>query len=273
MDDVRDAAWWERLLALLAALFGPPASGAPRPRRARERKEEPLLDAATVAPVPVGPTLPCDLAILTGAAAIPLFPAGPTDPLRFFQRRGVPEEHDVEYVVRVEPGDDEPRPWAVLNLRPELAVTLPSPQRAESFWRDLYRAQNLATLPRASALLRGLDTGSFDLAAPAPGAGLNVLACPRPETVWKKVRGRRFTHEEALSFVRAGLRGVHLIAWIEEAFSRRPPAGEVVHRYYLDRGHVYLLRHHWAAGKTLFLARPSEAALPLLATSRWRRAA
>jgi hypothetical protein len=269
MDEPR---WWERLLALLAALLGSPRE--PRPRRLalrHERKEEALLDASRVEPVAVGPALPCDLLILTGAAAIPLFPAGPTDPLCFFQRRGVPEEHDVEYVVRAEGGDVQP--WAVLNMRADLAVTLPSPQRAESFWRDLYRAQNLASLPKASALLRGLDTGAFDLTDAAPTAGRNVLACPRPDTVWKKVRGRPFTHADALSFVRAGLRGVHLIAWIEEAFSRRLPAGEVVHRYYVDRGHVYLLRHHWAGGKTLFLARPSDEALPLLASHVYRRAA
>ena len=83
-----------------------------------------LIDASTVEPVPVGPALPCDLLLLTGTAAIPLFPSGPTDPLCFFQRRDVPEEHDVEYVVRAEPGAHEPQPWAVLNMRADLAGPL-----------------------------------------------------------------------------------------------------------------------------------------------------
>ncbi|MBX3467009.1 MAG: hypothetical protein KF878_08935 [Planctomycetes bacterium] len=175
----------------------------------------------------------------------------------------------MEYVVRQEGG--EPEPWAVLRLRPDLALTMPDPQRAEGFWRDLYRATGLAALPRASTLLRGLTTGAFDLAEPDPRQGSNVLACPRPDAVFKRVAGRRYTHAEALGFVRDKLRGVHLISWIEEAFPRRLAPGEIVHRYYVDRGHVYLIRHHWAAGRALFLAQPSQEALPLMASQAWRR--
>lgn len=272
------AAWWEQLLELLATLFGN-SSRAPmgaangrRPRRAAGRAApEVTLHAADVAPVPVGPGPSCDLFLLTGTAAIPLFQSGPTDPLAFFQRRRVPEDHEVEYVVRCEGG--EPEPWAVLRLRDDRAITMADPQRAESFWRDLYRATGLSSLPHASTLTRGLSTGAFDLAAPDGESGRNVLACTRPDTPFKRVAGRRYTHGEALAFVRDKLRGVHLITWIEEAFPRKLPAGEVVHRYYLDRGNVYLVRHHWAAGKALFLAQPSQEALPLMASQALRRAA
>lgn len=271
------AAWWEQLLELLASLFAPAkatASPAPgrRPRRVPGRVgPEATLNAADVAPVPVSPGPSCDLFLLTGTAAIPLFQSGPTDPLAFFQRRGVPEEHEVEYVVRHEHG--EPQPWAVLRLRDDRAITMADPQRAEAFWRDLYRTTGLASLPRASTLTRGLSTDAFDLGSPEPGRGRNVLACPRPETVFKRVSGRPYTHGEALALIRDKLRGVHLISWIEEAFPRKLPTGEIVHRYYLDRGHVYLVRHHWAAGKALFLAQPSQEALPLLASQALRRAA
>lgn len=266
--------WWEQLLELLASLFAParehPAPA--RPRRAVRAAPEPLLRATEVAPVPLVPGPSCDLFLLTGTAAIPLFASGPTDPLAFFQRRGVPEDHDVEYVVRCDEAG-EPQPWAVLRLRDDLALTMADPQRAESFWRDVYRATGLASLPRASTITRGLAFGSFDLASPIAGAGRNVLACPKPDTVFKRVAGRRYTHRDALELVREKLRGVHLISWIEEAFPRKLPAGEIVHRYYLDRGHVYLVRHHWAAGKSLFLAQPSQEALPLLASQALRRAA
>lgn len=270
-DDTR--AWWEQLLALLAGLFGQHRRAAP-PARRRTRRAAALeasgLHATLVAPRPAGPGPSCDLFLLTGTAAIPLFQSGPADPLAFFQRRGVPEDHEVEYVVRCD--GDEPQPWAVLRLREERAVTMPDPQRAEAFWRALYRDTGLVSLPRASTLTRGLSTGAFDLAAPDPSSGRNVLACPKPDAVFKRVAGRGYTHDEALAFVRDKLRGVHLISWIEEAFPRKLPTGEVVHRYYMDRGHVYLVRHHWVAGKALFLAQPSQEALPLLASQALRRA-
>jgi hypothetical protein len=279
MDDDR-ADWWSRLMALLAELFGGQTGGAaPRRRRpapyalGRGATAPPEVD---LTPVPVGAPLKRDLLLLTGTTAVPLFPAGPLDPLQFFQRRGVEEEHDVEWIVRHDPdapAGEELQPWAVVRLREDLAVTLADPKRAESFWRDLYRAHGVATLPRASALTKGLAPSAFDLRAPDPAAGRNVLACTRPDAVWKKVAGKRLTHRDALSFVRQGLRGVHLIAWIEEAFPKKLPAGEVVHRYYVDRGHVYLLRHHWAHGKRLYLAQPSAEALPLLASDRITRLA
>ncbi len=279
MHDDPTPAWWEQLLELLASLFGPTTRGAGparRPRRGALRlgahePAEALLHAGDVTPVPAGPGPSCDLFLLTGTAAIPLFQAGPVDPLAFFQRRGVPEDHDIEYVVRCE--GDEPQPLAVLRLRDDRAITMADPQRAEAFWRDLYRSTGLPSLPRASTLTRGLATGAFDLSAADPGRGRNVLACPRPETVFRRVAGRPYTHAEALAFVRERLRGVHLISWIEEAFPRKLATGEIVHRYYLDRGHVYLVRHHWAAGKLLFLAQPSQDALPLLASQALRRAA
>lgn len=263
---VGSPAWWQQLLDLFASMFGRTASTRPAtPRRraaaGRAESDAPLRPMAGT-PVLVGPPLPCDLFLLTGTALVPLFSAGPTDPLAFFQRRDVPEEHDIEFIVRRE--GEEPLPWAVLRLRPDLAVTLPDPQRAESFWRDLYRATGLATLPRAGTLSRGLDP---------LGPGTNVFACAKPGVVFKTVTGRRHTHEEAVSYVRAGLRGVHLISWLEDAFPRRLPAGEVVHRYYVDRGHVYVVRHHWEQGKALYLAQPSAEALPLMASQALRRAA
>lgn len=267
-----DDAWWDRLLALFAALFGGGERQGPRrPRRTREAAAP--LAPLNGTPVLIGPPLLADLFILTGTGPIPLFAAGPTDPLLFFQRRGVPEEHDVEWIVRVDAATDEPLPWAVLKLRADLAVTMPDPQRAEGFWRDLYRGTGLAGLPKASTLLRGLAPRSFDLSAPDAGRGLNVPECSRPDTVFKTVTGRRWTHAEALRLVREGLRGVHLISWLEEAFPRRLEDGEVVHRYYLDRGHVYVVRHQGREPKRLFLAQPSDEALPLLASQAWRRRA
>lgn len=261
---VGSPAWWQQLLDLFASMFGRTPARATARRRVATRAADgdaplrPMLGT----PVFVGPPLPCDLFLLTGTALVPLFSAGPTDPLAFFQRRGVGEEHDVEFIVRRE--GDEPLPWAVLRLRPDLAVTLPDPQRAESFWRDLYRTTGLAALPKAGTITRGLDP---------LGPGTNVFACAKPEVVFKTVTGRRYTHEEALGFVRASLRGVHLISWLEDAFPRRLPPGEVVHRYYVDRGHVYVVRHHWVQGKTLYLAQPSAEALPLMASQAIRRAA
>lgn len=101
-DVVGSPGWWQQLLDLFASMFGRAPSGRATPgrptgrrRTTRAESDAPLVPMAGT-PVLVGPPLPCDLFLLTGTDLVPLFRAGPTDPLLFFQRRGVGTEHDVE---------------------------------------------------------------------------------------------------------------------------------------------------------------------------------
>lgn len=206
-----ELAWLERrllrpVLGLVTRLVHPEAA----PRRSAPRRE-----------------LGDDLLLALGHGAVRLFSRGPIDELTFFQRTDVPCRHDLEFVTRgsVEAFEGH----ALLRLdRPAADAPLPSIRSVEARWAALREAHGLTGLPRPE---------------PAPGTdGLNRVAARGCAQV-DEVR-RRLSQAETLTLLRTELSTLERIAWVEAAFRGTPPAGCLVHRYYLDaEGTPWLVRH------------------------------
>lgn len=208
------------------------------------------------------------LHLTTAAGALELFPAGPLDVLRFYQRRHASLGHEIEFVacrptVRLAEscqacgagaGEHELFAYAVFKLREPEAVEWSDLNELERRLKRHYGT--FFELPRARQLLEhqfGEDLNDGD-----PPPGPNRIVSPSAESPLKG----RFTLAETLAAMKADLKGVELISWIEAAFRQRPPAGEVEHRYYLDdEAQIYLVRDHFREGKALYKGETSSDAL------------
>lgn len=268
-------AWDQPLLRqlrdLLVAILGPgdktrrkrkTTSGAVRvPPRQPSGSREPLVLSEK--------HLPCELFLTMGTASHSLWEPGPIDELSVYVRYDVEAEHDVEYITRLDPeqgGGEDYRPYGLFRLRPRLSIPLPRLKDMLPLWEVLYRDHGLTRLPRARSLF-GLGPNPRLDHGELPG-GLNRLVPDDPEKLYKKTREGSYTYLEVLQVVQSELNTRQRIAWIEEAFKRPLPAGEIVHRYYLDsQRRVYLVRHHWDEGKHLYRAETSSHAQRVIEAS------
>lgn len=205
--------------------------------------------------------LPFALHLVVGTSSVELFPPGPLDVLRLFQRHHDSRHHDLEYVLcRPEAGPpDALRAYGVVRLNPELAVPLPEPSEVERALRQDYGT--FLELPRASALL--VERHGEHLDDEDPPEGPLRIETPEGEVA----RRGRMTVREVLGIVRAQLSGPAIIGWLEGAFRQPPRAGRVEHRYYLDPEACLWVVRHEARQKLLFRASVSESALRPLAPS------
>jgi hypothetical protein len=283
--------WWrrslERLLQFLQEVIQP-ASRAERARRRALRATAPLAlpgprvliggagadEAPLSPPAPIATCeteLPFDLLLTSGHGAVPLFSAGPIDELGFFQRCGVPEHLEVEFLTRLAPEDrgrEDYKPYGMFRLRSGDGAPLPRQEELpEAFWAALYREHGLVKILPAARVLSP-RTSAWDARRNDPAAGRNRATPLNPDYNFKRVRGRRYTHADLLAILCRHLRGPERIAWIEGAFPEALEAGQIVHRYYLDASRrLWLVRHHWARGKSLHRAHTSEEAKQLLIAS------
>lgn len=287
--------WWrrslDRVLAFIQAVLQQPSERAGRRRRAAlapgGARALPAPTAARGAPaeepagtpsptgvlVPsTGSELPCDLLLTTGHGAVCLFAAGPIDELCFFQRAGVPEHLEVEFLSRLDPaerGSEDYKPYGMFRLRTGDGQPLPrAGELPEDFWATLYREHGLVKLLPAARVLDPRGWEAWDPRRNGPDAGRNRVVPQHPDYTFKRARGQRYTHADLLEIVRRHLRGPERIAWLEAAFPEQLAPGQIVHRYWLDAARrIWLVRHHWARGKQLHRAHTSEEAKALLIAS------
>lgn len=225
----------ETVVRLFKGFFDEPHPWSPRPR----------LDH-----------LPFSLHLVVGAASVELFPPGPLDPLRFFQRHHASAHHELEYVLCRPAGAaaEEFQAYGVVRLRDEDRVPLLDPARIEKKLRADYGT--FVHLPRARWLMdrqHGPDLNDED-----PPEGLNHV---RPREGELAEPGR-MSVGEVLHIIRKELSGPEVISWLEGAFRQPPRRGHLEHRYYLDaEAGLYLVRDHPTQGKALYRAQVSEAAL------------
>ena len=284
--------WWRRsflrLMEFIQAVLQPAARGERGRRRARALpgpaplalpgpRVLPGRAEADPAPAPLategtcGVELPFDLLLTSGHGAVSLFQAGPIDELAYFQRSGVPEHLEVEFLTRLDPaarGSEDYQPYGMFRLRAGDGQPLPRQEDLpEAFWAGLYREHGLVkVLPAARLLAPG--SGSWDARTNGFEAGRNRARALHPDYNFKRVRGRRYTHADLLAILCRHLSGPERIAWLEGIFPDALPRGHIVHRYYLDSARrLWLVRHHWAAGKLLHRAHTSQEARQLLVAS------
>jgi hypothetical protein len=234
-----------------------------RARRAKPR----ALPVAERAPAPPG--LPCELFLTTGLRSIPLFPVGPIDEFRFFQRFGVALHSEVEFVTRLDAqdrGTENFRAFGLFDLGGDW-LPLPDLGRDEDLKRTLARKYGLERLPAARKLAEEGFSG-YDPRRNEVEAGLNRIVPPRSTKVFKKVDGRHWSYADILDILRSELTGPQRIAWIEEACPPPPESSPIVHRYYLDaKKQAYLVREQRGRGKRLFLALTSAEAIEAVLSS------
>lgn len=200
--------------------------------------------------------LPCDVVLTLGHRIVRLFRAGPFDEFTFFQRRGVSEASQVEYLTYHEPRDlgrnrEAYRPFAAFRLRPENATPLPDLRRSPDLARRLARGWGLDALP-AVGRLNVEPWSEFDPGR-AEERGRNRVRASSSSGTFRRVRERSFDYVEVLEILRGTLETPERIAWVEGAFQTRPT--ELVHRYYLDCDvRPWLVRHLPSGEKQLFAA-------------------
>lgn len=209
--------------------------------------------------------LPFELFSNLGMTSVKIFPAGPIDEFLFFQRSGVSEDLDVEFVMRLEEqdvGTENYKPYVLFRPKGEgLPVT--DLQKEEDFWKLLDQSYGLVTIPKLQKISSKPFT-SFDArkAGADPKNGVNKIVVSEPDKVFKEVGDKKYSNAEMLEILRSELTMPQKIAWVEEAFQDKLADGEIVHRYYVDvTKQVYLVRHHFSEGKKMFVAETDEEAL------------
>ena len=257
---------WEQpvlrqLRDLLVAILAPSGkSGRARKTTTRAVRVPPRQPSGSREPLVLSDKeLPCELFLTMGTQSLSLWGPGKIDELSVFVRYDVDPEHDVEYVTRLDPDQgacEDYRPYGLFRLRPRLSIPLPRLKDMLPLWELLYREHGLNRLPKARSLF-GLGANPKLDHGELPG-GLNRLVPDDPERLYKKTREGSYTSLEVMQIIQRELKARQRIAWIEDAFKRPLPPGEIVHRYYVDdRRRVYLVRHHWEEGKHLYRAETS----------------
>ena len=214
--------------------------------------------------------LPFDVFCNLGMTSVQLFPSGQIDEFSFYQRTGISEDVDTEFVTRLEESDkgtENYKPYVLFRPKSE-GLPLVDLQQEDDFWKTLDMTYGLVTIPKAKKMVNGF--GTFDpKSGEDPSIGFNRIEPVEPDKVFKEVGEKTYSYKDMLQILRNELLMPQKIAWVEEAFSEAPPAGQIVHRYYLDvTKQVYLVRHHHTEGKTLFVAETDEDALEELPPER-----
>lgn len=214
--------------------------------------------------------LPFDVFCNLGMTSVQLFPAGQIDEFSFYQRTGISEDVDTEFVTRLEESDkgtENYKPYVLFRPKSE-GLPLVDLQQEDDFWKTLDMTYGLVTIPKAKKMVN--EFGCFDpKSGENPEKGFNRVTPVEPDKVFKEVGEKAYSYQDMLSILRSELLMPQKIAWVEEAFSEPPPAGQIIHRYYLDvTKQVYLVRHHHTDGKTLFVAETDEDALEELPPER-----
>lgn len=201
-------------------------------------------------------TLPFSLHLIVGGHALEIFPSGPLDALRFYQRHHDSHHHDIEYVV-CRPTDAAPEDfgaYGVLRIDKDDQVPLVDVKEIEKKLRLSWGT--LMHVPRARPLFE--RQYSEDLDDEDPPQGWNRARAPEREPITPGKLGLG----EVLDIMRKELTGPELVAWLEGAFRQPPRRGTIEHRYYLDAtAQLWLVRDHPKEGKALYRAETSEAAL------------
>lgn len=213
--------------------------------------------------------LPFEVLLNLGTSSVQLFPNGQIDEFYFYQRRGVAEDLEVEFVTRldeIDAGTENYKPYVLFRPKGD-DVPLARPYDDEELLQVFNQTYGLNTFPTVKEVAGKFTT--YDPSQPDPATGRNRVVAAAPETVFAEVGDRRFTHGQMLEILRSELSMPQKIAWIEEAFDASLPEGEITHRYYLDvTKQVYLVRHHWSEGKKLLMAETDEDALEELSPER-----
>jgi hypothetical protein len=198
--------------------------------------------------------LPFDLYLTRGLESSILFPKGPIDEFRFFQREDVSSKHDVEFVTRLDPtdtGSENYQAFGVFKLRNGDSKPLPK-----------HRANEVVT----RVLGHGPAVEARTMLEKGPGPCRIVGATTK---AWGRHDGRRVSWHDVLEVLRTELTPEERIAWIEEAFAPNE-TNTPVHRYYVDaKRQTYLVRDV-KGEKRLYVAETSPEAL-LASASYLRR--
>jgi hypothetical protein len=209
-------------------------------------------------------TMPCELFLNIGWQSIKLFPSGPIDEFRFFQRGGVSLSHDVEFLARLDledAGTEEFKPYGLFRLERRYSEALANLEQREDLWATLLEDYGLQALPGVRALASHRFQ-SFDPRFDSADEGANRIDPPEGAKAYVRASHRHFSYADVLGILRVEMSTQEKIAWLEAAFDEKLAAGEVYHRYYLDRSkQAWLVRHHWTTGKRLYRAQTNEEAL------------
>lgn len=213
--------------------------------------------------------LPFDIFLNMGTTSLNLFPSGQIDEFFFFQRQGVPEDLEAEFLTRLEEADkgtENYKPYVLFKPKGE-SIPLVDLQKEEEFWKTLDQTYGLITIPKAKKMSTKGFT-AFQTGGPT-NVGHNRMTPDDADKVFKEVGDKKYTYGDMLEILRNEMGITQKIAWVEEGFSETPPEGDIVHRYYLDvTKQIYLVRHHWSEGKSMFLAETDENALEELPAER-----
>jgi hypothetical protein len=211
--------------------------------------------------------IPFELFTNLGTRSIKVFESGEINEFKFFQRRGVSEDLEVEFVQRLEESDantENYKPYVLFKTKGD-SIPMHDLKGDEDLWEGLDKAYGLETMPSVKEMMVGAQWGAFDPKKPEDvKVGINMVKPVDAHAAkeWKKVGDRAYTFGDMHKILLQELRMPQKIAWIEEAFGGQLPEGEVVHRYYLDSTkQLFCVRHHWKDGKRLLAAETDEKAL------------
>jgi hypothetical protein len=248
--------------------------GQPSPER-RRRRRPPRPERAQPQPLPPQPPvdprrqLPCDLYLTMGASSVRAFAAGPIDEFAFFQRYGVSDRHDTEFLTRLDAtdrGTENFKGWGLFRLGSESQPL--AALESDQGLRQRLKSYGLERLPLARQMFEGGLTAYDPRRDEHLLAGRNRLEPPSSSKTFKKVGERRYSYRDVLEILRQELTGPQTVAWIEATLPPPPPLSPIVHRYYLDtHKQAYLVRDRRDAPKQLFLAETSDEALEAILAS------
>jgi hypothetical protein len=206
--------------------------------------------------------LPFDILLNMGTSSVTLFPSGQINVFSFFQRTGVSEDLEVEYVTRLEEkdtGTENYKPYVLFKLKGS-SLPLVNINEQIELWQNLNQIHRLESMPDCVELVSSFS--SFDPKVGDKSAGANSVTPNNGDHIFTTVGARNYTYDDMVDILRHEMTNSQKIAWIEQAFTAALSEGTIVHRYYIDvTKQVYLVRHHWSEGKALYLAQRDEEAL------------
>lgn len=208
--------------------------------------------------------LPFELYTNLGTRSVKMFDVGQIDEFRFFMRKGVSEDLEVEFVTRLEEqnvGTENYQPYVLFKVNGE-GLPLLDLAKEDDFWEALEQSYGLDAIPRVRDVYQGAWNAYDPKQGDDPKSGLNQVVSTNGAKEFKKVGDHTFSMEDMHLILSSDMRLPQKISWIEQGFSEPLPEGEIVHRYYLDvTKQLFLVRHHWKDGKTLYAAETDEKAL------------
>jgi hypothetical protein len=215
--------------------------------------------------------LPFELYANMGTRSVKMFDVGQIDEFRFFMRKGVSADLEVEFVTRLEESDvgtENFKPYVLFKTNSE-GLPLIDLAKEDDLWESLEMSYGLDAIPRVKDVFQGAITAFDPKKSEDAKTGVNLISATNPAKEFKKVGDKSYNMGDMHRILTSDLRLPQKIAWVEQAFSEPLPEGEIVHRYYLDvTKQLFLVRHHWKDGKVLFAAETDEKALEELPPER-----